>query len=48
MTFVSIHRPLSRYLTSFFAAGFVMDGFREYGAEHLPWLVVASFVHWPR
>ncbi len=44
MTFVSMHRPLGRYLAAFFAAGFVMDRFRESGDKDLPWLVAARFV----
>jgi SAM-dependent methyltransferase len=44
MTFVSMHRPLRSYMASFFAAGFVMDGFREVGSSDLPWLVAARFV----
>jgi len=45
MTFASMHRPLSRYLDAFFAAGFVMDRFREFGEEHVfPWLLTARLV----
>jgi SAM-dependent methyltransferase len=44
MTFVSMHRPLNRYLTAFFAAGLVMDGFREFGANQIPWLAAMRLV----
>jgi hypothetical protein len=44
MTFVSMHRRLSRNLAAFFAAGFVMDEFSEAGYNDLPWLVAARFL----
>lgn len=40
MTFVSMHRPLSRYLSAFFSAGFVVEALREFGAKPIPWLMV--------
>jgi len=38
MTFVSMHRPLSSYLSAFFSAGFVLEALREFGAK-APWLL---------
>lgn len=40
MTFVSMHRPLSTYLSTFFSAGFVLEALREFGAKPIPWLMV--------
>lgn len=42
MTFVSMHRPLSRYVGSFARAGFVVSDLREHGAGILPWLLVLT------
>jgi ubiquinone/menaquinone biosynthesis C-methylase UbiE len=39
MTFASMHRSLSSYFAAFFAAGFVVDAFREFGASPIPWLL---------
>lgn len=44
MTFISMHRPLSRYLGAFFAAGFVMDRFSEFGTKPIPWLVTTRLL----
>jgi len=41
MTFESLHRPLSAYMSSFASAGFVLDTLREFGAKPIPWLLVA-------
>jgi SAM-dependent methyltransferase len=45
MTFSSMHRPLSRYLSAFFAAGFVVDALREFGAHPIPWLLTLRLLH---
>ena len=39
MTFVSVHRPLSRYVRSLAQAGFVISDLGEQGAGILPWLL---------
>jgi hypothetical protein len=39
MTFVSVHRPLSRYVRSLAQAGFVISDLGEDGAGILPWLL---------
>jgi SAM-dependent methyltransferase len=39
MTFVSVHRPLSRYVRSLARAGFVISDLGEQGAGILPWLL---------
>jgi SAM-dependent methyltransferase len=43
MTFVSMHRPLSAYLSACFDAGLAMDAFRELGTRVIPWLLVMRF-----
>lgn len=40
MTIVSMHRPLSVYVSAFRAAGFAIDALREFGAKPVPWLMV--------
>jgi SAM-dependent methyltransferase len=40
MTFVSAHRPLSRYADSLAAAGFAITALREFGDKVIPWLLV--------
>jgi SAM-dependent methyltransferase len=40
MTFVSIHRPLSRYVTALAANGFAITALRELGQHRIPWLLV--------
>jgi SAM-dependent methyltransferase len=39
MTFVSVHRPLSAYLSAFLETGFAVDALREFGAKPIPWLM---------
>jgi SAM-dependent methyltransferase len=39
MTFVSVHRPLSSYVSAFLASGFVIDALREFGTKPIPWLL---------
>jgi SAM-dependent methyltransferase len=43
MTFVSVHRPLSAYVTAGAAAGLVMTTLREFGSRPIPWLLTAAF-----
>jgi SAM-dependent methyltransferase len=43
MTFVSVHRPLSAYVTAGAAAGLVMTTLREFGSKPIPWLLTAAF-----
>jgi hypothetical protein len=38
--FVSMHRPLSAYVSAFRAAGFAIDAPCEFGAKAIPWLMV--------
>ena len=40
MTFVSRHRPLSAYVSSFADAGFMISALREFGGKPIPWLLV--------
>ena len=42
MTFVSMHRPLSRYVNSLTQAGFTISDLREHGAGLLPWLLAIA------
>jgi len=41
MTFVSMHRPLSAYMSAFSDAGFLLTALREFGRRAIPWLLVA-------
>ena len=40
MTFVSDHRPLSRYVGALASAGLAITTLREFGARPIPWLLV--------
>ena len=40
MTFVSDHRPLSRYVGALASAGLAITALREFGARPIPWLLV--------
>ncbi len=40
MTFVSMHRPLARYVSALGANGFAVAALREYGTAAIPWLLV--------
>lgn len=40
MTFVSMHRPLARYVSALGANGFAVTAVREYGTAAIPWLLV--------
>ena len=44
MTFVSMHRPLSTYLTVFASVGLMLQALREFGPNPVPWLLVARLV----
>ncbi|HMD45159.1 MAG TPA: class I SAM-dependent methyltransferase [Acidimicrobiales bacterium] len=40
MTFVSMHRPLSTYVSALTGAGLVVTDLREFGHRLIPWLLV--------
>jgi hypothetical protein len=40
VTFVSEHRPLSRYVSALAHAGLALTALREFGARPIPWLLV--------
>jgi SAM-dependent methyltransferase len=40
MTFVSDHRPLSRYVGALASAGLAITAMREFGIRPIPWLLV--------
>jgi hypothetical protein len=40
MTFVSMHRPLSRYVRALAAHGFAITAMHEFGPRRIPWLLV--------
>jgi SAM-dependent methyltransferase len=41
MTFVSMHRPLSTYISAMSRSGFQLSVLREFGRKPIPWLLVA-------
>ncbi len=40
MTFVSMHRPLSAYITALFSNSMIITELREHGDRNLPWLLI--------
>jgi ubiquinone/menaquinone biosynthesis C-methylase UbiE len=44
MTFVSEHRPLSRYVSALTSSGLVVTAMREFGVQAIPWLLVCRAV----
>jgi SAM-dependent methyltransferase len=44
MTFVSDHRPLSRYIGALVSCGLAITALREFGSRPIPWLLVCRAV----
>jgi hypothetical protein len=43
MSFISMHRPLSVYVSACSGAGLALTALREFGNKSIPWLLSARF-----